>query len=186
MKTLKMLLILTIVLGASANFVWGDTIDEVVLTNEDPVVVAINGTYSNGCPHDPLLFQTEAEGVVIIQIFTAFPPPDFCQEEPGDAFSFSSEVPLPLENISAIITLLYRGSPGIDDQVFLIDSYILKIIQDETGGTNEPPQDVEPEEPDPEQVEKVILCHKGRKTITVGAPAVPAHLAHGDILGACE
>ena len=32
--------------------------------------------------------------------------------------------------------------------------------------------------------EKVTICHKG-KTITVGAPAVPAHLAHGDAMGPC-
>jgi hypothetical protein len=32
--------------------------------------------------------------------------------------------------------------------------------------------------------EKVTLCHNGH-TITVGAPAVPAHLAHGDHKGAC-
>jgi hypothetical protein len=32
---------------------------------------------------------------------------------------------------------------------------------------------------------KVTLCHKGKKTITVGAPAVKAHLRHGDKLGPC-
>jgi hypothetical protein len=33
--------------------------------------------------------------------------------------------------------------------------------------------------------DKVTLCHKGRVTISVGAPAEPAHLRHGDRLGAC-
>jgi hypothetical protein len=33
--------------------------------------------------------------------------------------------------------------------------------------------------------EKVTLCHKGKKTISVSANAVPAHLAHGDTLGPC-
>jgi hypothetical protein len=33
--------------------------------------------------------------------------------------------------------------------------------------------------------EKVTLCHKGRVTISVGAPAEPAHLRHGDRLGPC-
>ena len=28
--------------------------------------------------------------------------------------------------------------------------------------------------------EKITLCHKGKKTITVGAPAQEAHLNHGD------
>jgi hypothetical protein len=33
--------------------------------------------------------------------------------------------------------------------------------------------------------QKAILCHKGTKTLTVGAPALAAHLRHGDGLGAC-
>ena len=33
--------------------------------------------------------------------------------------------------------------------------------------------------------DKVILCHKDKNTLTVGAPAQEAHLRHGDILGAC-
>ena len=32
---------------------------------------------------------------------------------------------------------------------------------------------------------KLILCHKGKKTLTVGAPAQAAHERHGDDLGAC-
>jgi hypothetical protein len=32
---------------------------------------------------------------------------------------------------------------------------------------------------------KVTLCHKNRVTISVGAPAEPAHLRHGDELEAC-
>jgi hypothetical protein len=32
---------------------------------------------------------------------------------------------------------------------------------------------------------KVTLCHKQRVTISVGAPAWPAHQGHGDKLGAC-
>jgi hypothetical protein len=40
-------------------------------------------------------------------------------------------------------------------------------------------------------VEKVTICHRppgnpeNEQTITVGAPAVPAHLAHGDDIGEC-
>jgi hypothetical protein len=33
--------------------------------------------------------------------------------------------------------------------------------------------------------EKIVLCHKGKKTLTVGAPARAAHLRHGDSSGAC-
>jgi hypothetical protein len=34
--------------------------------------------------------------------------------------------------------------------------------------------------------QKAALCHKGNKTLTVGAPALAAHLRHGDTLGACQ
>jgi Ca2+-binding RTX toxin-like protein len=33
---------------------------------------------------------------------------------------------------------------------------------------------------------KVTLCHKGKNTITVGEPAVDAHMRHGDETGACN
>jgi len=34
--------------------------------------------------------------------------------------------------------------------------------------------------------EKVTICHKGKNTLSVGASAVAAHLAHGDSLGSCS
>jgi hypothetical protein len=34
--------------------------------------------------------------------------------------------------------------------------------------------------------QKVVLCHKGEKTLTVGAPALAAHLRHGDTREACQ
>jgi hypothetical protein len=33
--------------------------------------------------------------------------------------------------------------------------------------------------------EKVTICHKGKKTITVAKPALKAHLKHGDTVGPC-
>ena len=33
--------------------------------------------------------------------------------------------------------------------------------------------------------DKVEICHKGKNTLSIGAPAVEAHLAHGDTIGAC-
>ena len=33
---------------------------------------------------------------------------------------------------------------------------------------------------------KITVCHKGKKTLSVSAAAVAAHLAHGDSLGACS
>lgn len=40
-------------------------------------------------------------------------------------------------------------------------------------------------EDDDGQDEKVILCHKGRRTREVSSSAVASHLAHGDTLGPC-
>jgi len=34
--------------------------------------------------------------------------------------------------------------------------------------------------------EKILICHKGKITVSVSENAVPIHLAHGDTLGACE
>ena len=34
--------------------------------------------------------------------------------------------------------------------------------------------------------QKVTLCHKHKKTLTVGAPALAAHKRHGDTQGACQ
>ena len=54
----------------------------------------------------------------------------------------------------------------------------------------EPPAEEPGNEPQEEgDAEEATLCHKAglknAKTITVGADAVPSHLAHGDTLGAC-
>jgi hypothetical protein len=32
---------------------------------------------------------------------------------------------------------------------------------------------------------KVTVCHKGKKTISIGKAALPAHLRHGDTVGTC-
>ena len=34
--------------------------------------------------------------------------------------------------------------------------------------------------------QKIILCHKEKKSLTVGAPALAAHQRHGDTQGACQ
>ncbi len=33
--------------------------------------------------------------------------------------------------------------------------------------------------------EEVEVCHNGENTLSIGAPALDAHLAHGDTVGAC-
>ncbi|MGD8406913.1 MAG: DUF5666 domain-containing protein [Anaerolineales bacterium] len=64
--------------------------------------------------------------------------------------------------------------PSKDGQIIIVQI----IIQD--NGDDEIPS---------EAGEKVLVCHKpdkkGGHTISIASPAVPAHLAHGDTLGAC-
>ncbi len=63
-----------------------------------------------------------------------------------------------------------------DGQIVIVQ--ITVVVTDD--GVAEPPE---------QQGEKVLICHKpdknGGHTLSVAAAAVPAHLAHGDTLGAC-
>ena len=34
--------------------------------------------------------------------------------------------------------------------------------------------------------DRVVLCHKGKKTLEVAEPAADAHLRHGDTVGPCR
>ncbi len=44
----------------------------------------------------------------------------------------------------------------------------------------------EEEGDDGEKADKVVLCHKGFRTIEVGAYGLEDHLGHGDVEGACD
>src|SRR5690606_24649982 len=64
---------------------------------------------------------------------------------------------------------------------------------EDPGEPGQPGEPVQPEDPEnPGAPVKDLLCHvppgnpSARHEIQVGAPAVPAHLAHGDYLGKCE
>ena len=64
--------------------------------------------------------------------------------------------------------------PSGEDQVIIVQIIILNNEEDGNAA---------------EGGEKVLVCHKpdkkGGHTISIASPAVPAHLAHGDTLGAC-
>ncbi len=42
------------------------------------------------------------------------------------------------------------------------------------------------DESDEEHDDKVNICHKDKKTISISENAIPAHLKHGDVLGVCS
>jgi hypothetical protein len=56
--------------------------------------------------------------------------------------------------------------------------------EDESGGGSEGGGGQPPTE-QPDTSDKVVICHKGKETITISVNALPAHLAHGDTVGAC-
>lgn len=72
-------------------------------------------------------------------------------------------------------TLIVVVCPGEDGQIVIVQIIIIQI-------------DVEEGET-PANSEKVLVCHKpakkGGHTLSIAAPAVPAHLGHGDTLGPC-
>jgi hypothetical protein len=39
---------------------------------------------------------------------------------------------------------------------------------------------------DDDDSDKVLVCHKGEKTLSLGAPGLKGHLGHGDSEGRCE
>ena len=85
------------------------------------------------------------------------------------------------------------GDPGDDGRAVGKPEHVVKA-PDPAAGTAEIGQhgNGEPVESGNEEVhgrsdsqQKVTLCHKGNKTLTVGAPALTAHQRHGDDPGAC-
>lgn len=72
-------------------------------------------------------------------------------------------------------TILVVVCPGDDGQIVIVQIIIIQLDVDE-GET-------------PSNGEKVLVCHKpakkGGHTLSIAAPAVSAHLGHGDTLGPC-
>jgi len=67
--------------------------------------------------------------------------------------------------------------PSDEGQIVIVQIIIINITPGEDVGT-------------PVEGEKVLVCHKpnskkGGKTLSISSSAVPAHLGHGDTLGAC-
>jgi ferric-dicitrate binding protein FerR (iron transport regulator) len=92
-------------------------------------------------------------------------------------------------NPGAVIVVY--GCVGDDGQLLVIAIVIVfQLPEPPATPTPGPTPTPVPTRP-PEQSDKVTICHRppgnpgNAHTITVGAPAVPAHLGHGDTLGPC-
>ncbi|MDQ3006352.1 MAG: hypothetical protein M3R47_13345, partial [Chloroflexota bacterium] len=67
--------------------------------------------------------------------------------------------------------------PSEDGQIVIVQIIIINITPDDDGEA-------------PGDGQKALVCHKpnnkkGGKTLSISTSAVPAHLGHGDTLGAC-
>ena len=91
------------------------------------------------------------------------------EDESGDEDNGEGVVINPGDVVRAVVCVTDDG------QIVIVQILVLDTDEDngDTGGGNE----------------KVLVCHNASKnnphTISIAQPAVPAHLAHGDTLGAC-
>jgi hypothetical protein len=79
-----------------------------------------------------------------------------------------------VEALSANQVVLLVVCPSDEGQIVIVQIIIINSGDDETPA---------------EESEKVLICHKpdkkGGHTLSISSSAVPAHLGHGDTLGAC-
>jgi len=91
-------------------------------------------------------------------------------EDNGDNSETDGVVLAPDQVVLAVICV------SDDGQIVIVQIVILNVDVDDDGGSVE-------------NGEKVLVCHKpdkkGGHTLSISSSAVPAHLGHGDTLGAC-
>ncbi len=74
-------------------------------------------------------------------------------------------------NFTGTDSFTYTISDGVNTSNSAIVIVIVTSVDDES---------------DEEHNDKVNICHKDKKTISVSENAIPAHLKHGDVLGVCS
>lgn len=74
-------------------------------------------------------------------------------------------------NFTGTNSFTYTISDGVNTSNSAMVTVIVTSVDDES---------------DEEHNDKVNICHKDKKTISVSEHAIPAHLKHGDVLGVCS
>ena len=74
-------------------------------------------------------------------------------------------------NFTGTDSFTYTISDGVNTSNSAMVTVIVTSVDDES---------------DEEHNDKVNICHKDKKTISVSENAIPAHLKHGDVLGVCS
>ena len=114
------------------------------------------------------------------------PEPTVVEPEKPAAAPTREETPTPGTNAVGNPGVGVRGVGKAEQAVKGSDpaAGTAEIGQQGNGEPVERGNEAEPGRSDSQQ--KVTLCHKGNKTLTVGAPALDAHQRHGDYPGACQ
>ena len=115
MKKAGYVFLLGVLLTFIGNGAWADTIDKLSLAGN---ILTITGTYSDGCPRDPVILQTPEQDEVLVQIFTVIPAAGTAC--PTVVTPYTLTVPInPPAGPYRIEVLLYQGTPRVDDTVAL-------------------------------------------------------------------
>ncbi len=78
---------------------------------------------------------------------------------------------IPHLNFTGTDSFTYTISDGVNTSNSAMVTVIVTSVDDDS---------------DEEHNDKVNICHKDKKTISVSENAIPAHLKHGDVLGVCS
>lgn len=87
---------------------------------------------------------------------------------------------------------IWSASLGLAALLLLGPACMDEGIDSESSESQQSDDPDDPGDPDDIPDHKTAICHippgnpDNAHTIVVGNPAVPAHMAHGDVLGACE
>jgi hypothetical protein len=133
------------------------------------VTVTVICTDDAGNPFEAGSDTTEADGSFVIE---GVPANQTCSLSVSGVGVVTEVVTEPGQTIQVNVTINVEGGATSDTVV------VRGTVDDGTSDTSS-------DDSSDDNTRKVTICHKGRNTISVGEPAVPAHLAHGDTEGAC-
>jgi hypothetical protein len=97
--------------------------------------------------------------------------------------------PVTVQNLPAAGTTTPAGNQGIDLATIKPGQQVMAVVCSQNGQITITQINALNTENEAEGGQKVLICHKpdkkGGHTISVASSAVPAHMAHGDKMGAC-
>jgi hypothetical protein len=116
MKKAGYVFLLGVLLTFIGTGAWADTIDKLSLAGN---ILAITGTYSDGCSRDPVILQTPEKDEVLVQIFTVIPAAGTACPPVVTPYTLTVPINPPEAERYRIEVLLYKGTPRVDDTVAL-------------------------------------------------------------------